>query len=104
MDKVQNTANNRFADYFVICGLDLNSGLEPDKFAGNIILLTLHNNFYHILIILVITHSFPGDNLHCSPLERAYKTKILAHYPENVPWNPFDSSAVCLVKKKNVFF
>lgn len=38
-----------------------------------------------------------GDNLHCSPLERAYKGKILGHYPENVPWNPFDSSAVCLV-------
>lgn len=24
----------RFADYFVICGLDLDSGLEPDLFAG----------------------------------------------------------------------
>ena len=24
----------RFADYFVICGLDLDSGLEPDRFAG----------------------------------------------------------------------
>lgn len=28
------TKTTRFADYFVICGLDLNSGLEPDKFAG----------------------------------------------------------------------
>lgn len=26
----------RFADYFVICGLDLDSGLEPDLFAGKI--------------------------------------------------------------------
>ena len=25
---------NRFADYFVICGLDLDTGLEPDRFAG----------------------------------------------------------------------
>ena len=24
----------RFSDYFVICGLDLTSGLEPDTFAG----------------------------------------------------------------------
>jgi hypothetical protein len=24
----------RFADYFVICGLDLDQGLEVDKFAG----------------------------------------------------------------------
>lgn len=30
-----NTSNtNRFADYFVICGLDLDTGLEPDRFAG----------------------------------------------------------------------
>lgn len=29
----------RIADYFVICGLDLSSGLEPDQLAGNLILL-----------------------------------------------------------------
>jgi hypothetical protein len=64
---------NKFADYFVICGLDLNSGLEPDKFSE--------------------------DNLHVSPLERSYKSKVLAHYPENVSHNPFDSSAVCMVSR-----
>lgn len=37
------------------------------------------------------------DNLHVSPLERSYKGKVLAHYPENVPSNPFDESAVCMV-------
>lgn len=30
------SSRNRFADYFVICGLDLNSGLEPDLVAGNV--------------------------------------------------------------------
>lgn len=40
---------------------------------------------------------FSGDNLHCSPLDRAYKSKPLAHYPENVPWNPFDSHGICMV-------
>lgn len=30
----QPTTTNRFADYFVICGLDLDTGLEPDRFAG----------------------------------------------------------------------
>lgn len=30
----QQTTINRFADYFVICGLDLEDGLEPDRFAG----------------------------------------------------------------------
>ncbi|XP_064612538.1 DENN domain-containing protein 5B-like isoform X2 [Liolophura sinensis] len=59
---------NRFADYFVICGLDVSSGLEPDRLSG--------------------------DNLHCQPLERPYKCKVLAHYPESVPWNPFDKEAV----------
>ncbi|XP_030385516.1 DENN domain-containing protein 5B [Scaptodrosophila lebanonensis] len=62
---------SRFADYFVICGLDLDTGLEPDRFAG--------------------------DNLHCSPLDRAYKSKPLAHYPENVAWNPFDAHGICML-------
>ncbi|XP_018572817.1 DENN domain-containing protein 5B isoform X2 [Anoplophora glabripennis] len=60
----------KFVDYFVICGLDYNSGLEPDKYS---------------------------DNLHVSPLERSYKGKVLAHYPENVQTNPFDASAVCML-------
>lgn len=30
----QQSTPNRFADYFVICGLDLDTGLEPDRFAG----------------------------------------------------------------------
>lgn len=34
-------STNRFADYFVICGLDLDTGLEPDRFVGmQFILLT----------------------------------------------------------------
>ncbi|XP_026326340.1 DENN domain-containing protein 5A isoform X2 [Hyposmocoma kahamanoa] len=61
----------RFADYFVICGLDIDSGLEPDRLCG--------------------------DNLHVSPLDRAYKGKILAHYPDNVSSNPFDEHAVCML-------
>lgn len=68
-------ASQRFVDYFVVCGLDLNSGLEPDKLAG--------------------------DNLDCTPLERPYKSKVLAHFPDNVPWNPFDADAIgmlCLPK------
>lgn len=35
---------SRFADYFVICGLDLDTGLEPDRFAGNV-----HKIFYNCL-------------------------------------------------------
>lgn len=32
--KSVDAATSRFADYFVICGLDLDTGLEPDRFAG----------------------------------------------------------------------
>ncbi|XP_022243870.1 LOW QUALITY PROTEIN: DENN domain-containing protein 5B-like [Limulus polyphemus] len=60
--------DKRFADYFVICGLDITSGLEPDQLSG--------------------------DKLHCTPLDRPYRSKVLAHYPDNVPWNPFDEKAV----------
>ncbi|XP_070189297.1 DENN domain-containing protein 5B-like isoform X2 [Littorina saxatilis] len=59
---------NRLVDYFVICGLDASSGLEPDRLSG--------------------------DNLQCAPLDRPFKSKVLAHYPESVPWIPFDKAAV----------
>ncbi|GFR82162.1 DENN domain-containing protein 5A [Elysia marginata] len=65
----------RFVDYFVISGLDDSSELEPDKLSGD----TLQNH----------------------PLERPYKSKVLAHFPDNVPWNPFDENAIgmlCLPK------
>ncbi|XP_078582428.1 DENN domain-containing protein 5B-like isoform X9 [Branchiostoma floridae x Branchiostoma japonicum] len=68
-------AGTRFADYFVVCGLDVASGLEPDQLQAH--------------------------NLQLTPLERSYNSKVLAHYPDNVVWNPFDESAVgmlCLPK------
>lgn len=40
---------------------------------------------------------FSGDSLQCTPLDRAYKSKVLGHYPDSVPWNPFDEHAVCMV-------
>ncbi|GLH07324.1 DENN domain-containing protein 5B [Gryllus bimaculatus] len=71
MNSRANQSGYRFADYFVICGLDLNSGLEPDR--------------------------LNADNLQSTPLDRSYKCKVLGHYPENVPWNPLDKSAVCML-------
>ncbi|XP_051778309.1 DENN domain-containing protein 5A isoform X2 [Erpetoichthys calabaricus] len=58
----------RFADYFVICGLDTETGLEPDELSG--------------------------ENFEQSPLRRTFKSKVLAHYPDNVEWSPFDQDAV----------
>ncbi|XP_072510475.1 DENN domain-containing protein 5B isoform X3 [Notamacropus eugenii] len=62
------SAPSRFAHYFVLCGIDADSGLEPDELAG--------------------------ENFDQSPLRRTFKSKVLAHYPQNVEWNPFDQDAV----------
>ncbi|XP_029199250.2 DENN domain-containing protein 5B-like [Acropora millepora] len=62
------SAGQRFADYFVVSGLDITTGLEADQLSG--------------------------DSLHISPLERSYKAKVLVHFPSNVDWNPFDEDAV----------
>lgn len=37
------------------------------------------------------------NNLNLPPLERSYKSKSLAHYPENVSWNPFDAYGICML-------
>ncbi|XP_069759246.1 DENN domain-containing protein 5B isoform X4 [Narcine bancroftii] len=58
----------RFADYFVLAGIDTDSGLEPDELSG--------------------------ENFDQSPLRRTFKSRVLAHYPQNVEYNPFDQDAV----------
>ncbi|XP_005108265.1 DENN domain-containing protein 5B isoform X2 [Aplysia californica] len=60
--------SSRFIDYFVICGLDETCELEPDKLSG--------------------------DLQQSPPLERRYKSKVLAHFPESLPSNPFDENAI----------
>lgn len=37
----KNVESTRFADYFVICGLDLHSGLELDRLAGRFLEIIL---------------------------------------------------------------
>uniref|UniRef100_A0A671MNY6 DENN domain-containing protein 5B n=1 Tax=Sinocyclocheilus anshuiensis TaxID=1608454 RepID=A0A671MNY6_9TELE len=64
----------RFAHYFVICGIDNETGLEPDALAAEI---------YKT-----------WENFDQSPLKRTFKSKVLAHYPENIECNPFDQDAV----------
>ncbi|KAM9845814.1 LOW QUALITY PROTEIN: DENN domain-containing protein 5B [Aulostomus maculatus] len=57
----------RFAHYFVICGIDTETGLEPDGLAG--------------------------EDSEQSPM-KTFRSKVLAQYPENVDGNPFDQDAV----------
>uniref|UniRef100_A0A7N8WU79 DENN/MADD domain containing 5A n=1 Tax=Mastacembelus armatus TaxID=205130 RepID=A0A7N8WU79_9TELE len=75
----------RFADYFVICGLDTESGLEPDELSA-------------LCQYIEATKFRDGArgklNFEQSPLRRTFKSKVLAHYPDNVEWNPFDQDAV----------
>lgn len=46
-----------------------------------------------IYIILFLA----GENFEQTPLRRTFKSKVLARYPENVEWNPFDQDAVGMV-------
>ncbi|XP_070503270.1 DENN domain-containing protein 5B isoform X3 [Chironomus tepperi] len=61
----------RFADYFAICGLDVDLGLEAELYTDG------------------VTTS--------PPLDRSYKGKSLINYPANVSWNPFDSYGICML-------
>jgi hypothetical protein len=38
------------------------------------------------------------DTIIKSPLERSYKCRTLRHFPDNLPWNPFDEDAITQVK------
>uniref|UniRef100_A0A8C7UF85 DENN/MADD domain containing 5B n=1 Tax=Oncorhynchus mykiss TaxID=8022 RepID=A0A8C7UF85_ONCMY len=71
----------RFAHYFVICGIDTETGLEPDELDSGI-------------MYSGDTLIWRRENFEQSPLKRTFKSKVLAHYPENVEWNPFDQDAV----------
>uniref|UniRef100_A0A8C8LSP3 DENN/MADD domain containing 5A n=1 Tax=Oncorhynchus tshawytscha TaxID=74940 RepID=A0A8C8LSP3_ONCTS len=81
----------RFADYFVICGLDTESGLEPDELSAlcQYIEATKFRDGARGL-----ASADEGENFEQSPLRRTFKSKVLAHYPENVEWSPFDQDAV----------
>ncbi|XP_028811621.1 DENN domain-containing protein 5A isoform X3 [Denticeps clupeoides] len=82
----------RFADYFVICGLDIESGLEPDELSA--LCQYIQATKVHDGARPVRTGVETGENFEQSPLRRTFKSKVLAHYPENVEWNPFDQDAV----------
>ncbi|KAM6306900.1 LOW QUALITY PROTEIN: DENN domain-containing protein 5B-like [Podargus strigoides] len=75
----------RFAHYFVLCGID--AELEPDELAGQLS-AQLH------CCDKPISPFVAGENFDRSPLRRTFKSKVLAHYPQNIGWNPFDQDAV----------
>ncbi|XP_036995645.2 DENN domain-containing protein 5B isoform X6 [Artibeus jamaicensis] len=80
----------RFAHYFVLCGIDADSGLEPDELA--VLYQWLEADRHGRSQGAADTTS--GENFDQSPLRRTFKSKVLAHYPQNIEWNPFDQDAV----------
>ncbi|XP_058263805.1 DENN domain-containing protein 5B isoform X7 [Hemibagrus wyckioides] len=82
------TASCRFAHYFVLCGLDNDTGLEPDALAALYQWLEADRQGRDPEAVTA------GENFDQSPLKRTFKSKVLAHYPENIECNPFDQDAV----------
>ena len=65
--------DKRFVRHFIVCGLDLNFGLEPDESTGGL-----------------------GEGLaqEFNPLERSYKPRVLHHYPDITQWSHFNPEAL----------
>ncbi|XP_067855997.1 DENN domain-containing protein 5B-like isoform X5 [Heptranchias perlo] len=82
----------RFADYFVLAGIDTDSGLEPDELSA--LCQWLEAERYGRSQDTPCPNKASGENFDQSPLRRTFKSKVLAHYPQNVEWNPFDQDAV----------
>uniref|UniRef100_A0A3B3UGZ1 DENN/MADD domain containing 5B n=1 Tax=Poecilia latipinna TaxID=48699 RepID=A0A3B3UGZ1_9TELE len=75
------SASCRFAHYFVVCGVDTQTGLEPDDGAGK------YARFH-------LKHDDINKIFEQSPIRRSFKSKVLVHYPENMDRNPFNKDAV----------
>ncbi|KAJ8247553.1 hypothetical protein GJAV_G00247660 [Gymnothorax javanicus] len=82
----------RFADYFVICGLDTETGLEPDELSA--LCQYIQATKFREGAGRLSAGGKEGENFEQSPLRRTFKSKVLAHYPDNVEWSPFDQDAV----------
>uniref|UniRef100_A0A667Z4K9 DENN/MADD domain containing 5B n=1 Tax=Myripristis murdjan TaxID=586833 RepID=A0A667Z4K9_9TELE len=74
-------ASCRFAHYFVVCGVDTETGLEPDDLAAECQLMQSSS-------------SGEKTGFEQSPIRRSFKSKVLVHYPENTDRNPFNKDAV----------
>ncbi|XP_046890996.1 DENN domain-containing protein 5B-like isoform X2 [Hypomesus transpacificus] len=62
------TASCRFAHYFVVCGIDTETGLEPDELSA--------------------------EGFEQNPIQRAFRSKVLAHYPQSPDRGPLNTDAI----------
>uniref|UniRef100_A0A8D0N7W8 DENN domain containing 5B n=1 Tax=Sus scrofa TaxID=9823 RepID=A0A8D0N7W8_PIG len=75
---------------FIACGKDFQELLEPWEFS--VLYQWLEADRHGKSQDAANTTS--GENFDQSPLRRTFKSKVLAHYPQNIEWNPFDQDAV----------
>ena len=99
-DAIQSSSQDNYAA--------LSSGVAPGTLNLLLIRLFFFFSIYiwkHVLtgcLLFVLFFSLcflslSGENFEQSPLRRTFKSKVLAHYPDNVEWNPFDQDAVGMV-------
>uniref|UniRef100_A0A8C7SVJ8 UDENN domain-containing protein n=1 Tax=Oncorhynchus mykiss TaxID=8022 RepID=A0A8C7SVJ8_ONCMY len=85
------SASCRFAHYFVVCGLDTETGLEPEELAD----LLVRSKVVHGGSPGIISSTDEScESFEQSPLRRSFKSKVLAHYPESTDRSPFNRDAV----------
>ncbi|KAM9327710.1 LOW QUALITY PROTEIN: DENN domain-containing protein 5B [Pholidichthys leucotaenia] len=78
----------RFTHYFVVCGLDTDTGPEPDQLAALFQWLEADRQGKDL------DTGGTGKTIEQSPLKRTFKSRVLSRFPENVEGNPFDQDAV----------
>uniref|UniRef100_A0A8C5DU67 DENN domain-containing protein 5B-like n=1 Tax=Gouania willdenowi TaxID=441366 RepID=A0A8C5DU67_GOUWI len=84
MSAATGSGSCRFAHYFVVCGVDTDTGLEPDDGAGQ----------YKTGQEKKFKNCSLCAGFEQSPVRRSFKSKVLVHYPENTGKNPFNKDAV----------
>ncbi|XP_055011311.1 LOW QUALITY PROTEIN: DENN domain-containing protein 5B-like [Boleophthalmus pectinirostris] len=80
-------AQCRFVHYFAVCGLDPQSGLEPDRLAALCRYLESERS----------GESCPENHTEPGLEHTTFRSKVLARFPENVDGNPFDQDAVSML-------
>lgn len=96
-DAIQSSSKDRCADFLSLCDVpDTKLAFESDSCSASVSTRGKLNCLSPFCLCTLFVRP-PGENFEQSPLRRTFKSKVLAHYPENVEWNPFDQDAVGMV-------
>uniref|UniRef100_A0A3P9MQA1 DENN domain-containing protein 5B-like n=1 Tax=Oryzias latipes TaxID=8090 RepID=A0A3P9MQA1_ORYLA len=93
-------ASCRFAHYFVVCGVDTETGLEPDDGAALSQWLSSRpiqgRTSSHAAVVTTpsVCAWNAGESFEQSPIRRSFKSKVLVHHPESTDRHPFNKDAI----------